>query len=232
MLMALLGEEGWQVKMRSYEPLTLSKLISLYNSRREEIMRKLKEFEEVGRSAGDLELFEELVFCICAAGYSARGAMRCVEAIKPVLMDGDVNEIAQMMSFHRYAKSRAGYIVHTREYLKREFGFKLKEKLSSITDHYERRDFLALDRNIKGIGYKEASHFLRNIGYKGYAILDRHVLRCLNELGVLKDERQPKTKRQYIEAEERVKEFSQRIGISIDELDLLLWSFRTGEVLK
>jgi len=210
----------------------LSKLLSLHSEREEEIKRRLNEFEEVGRSASDLELFEELVFCICAAGYSARGAMRCVEAIKPALMDGDVNEVARMMSFHRYAKSRARYIVHTREYLKRELGFKLKEKLSSITDHYERRDFLALNRDIKGIGYKEASHFLRNIGYKGYAILDRHVLRCLNELGVLEDERHPKTRRQYIEAEEKVKEFSQRIGISVDELDLLLWSYRTGEILK
>ncbi|MFA4045189.1 MAG: hypothetical protein HZRFUVUK_001999 [Candidatus Fervidibacterota bacterium] len=210
----------------------MSKLLSLHSEREEEIKRRLNEFEEVGRSASDLELFEELVFCICAAGYSARGAMRCVEAIKPALMDGDVDEIAQMMSFHRYAKSRARYIVHTREYLKRELGFKLKEKLSSIADHYERRDFLALNRDIKGIGYKEASHFLRNIGYKGYAILDRHVLRCLNELGVLEDERQPKTRRQYIEAEEKVKEFSQRIGISVDELDLLLWSYRTGEILK
>ena len=210
----------------------MSKLLSLHSEREEEIKRRLNEFEEVGRSASDLELFEELVFCICAAGYSARGAMRCVEAIKPALMDGDVNEVARMMSFHRYAKSRARYIVHTREYLKRELGFKLKEKLSSITDHYERRDFLALNRDIKGIGYKEASHFLRNIGYKGYAILDRHVLRCLNELGVLEDERHPKTRRQYIEAEEKVKEFSQRIGISVDELDLLLWSYRTGEILK
>lgn len=218
--------------MRFGDALTIDGLMKLYEMRKAQIAERLKQFAELYEKADDEALFEELVFCICAAGYSARGAMKCVEAIRPILMHGDANEIANRMHFHRFAGARARYIVHTREYLRREFGFRLKEKLSSIDDHHRRRDFLALNRDIKGIGYKEASHFLRNIGFKGYAILDRHVVRCLFELGVLEDDKPPTARGRYIEAEEKARAFSQRIGITIDELDLLLWSYRTGEILK
>ncbi|MFA4029047.1 MAG: hypothetical protein GDYSWBUE_001645 [Candidatus Fervidibacterota bacterium] len=218
--------------MHTIGALTIDGLLKLYEARKEQIAERLRQFTEFYERADDEALFEELVFCICAAGYSARGAMKCVEAIRQILMHGDANEIASRMRFHRFASARARYIVHTREYLRREAGFKLKEILNSFDDHHQRRDFLALNPDIKGIGYKEASHFLRNIGFKGYAILDRHVVRCLLELGVLESAKPPTTRGKYIEAEERAKAFSQHIGITIDELDLLLWSYRTGEILK
>ncbi|MCS7253430.1 MAG: N-glycosylase/DNA lyase [Armatimonadota bacterium] len=218
--------------MSSRNTLTIYKLLELYDERKMHIAERLKQFAEFYKHADDKALFEELVFCICAAGYSARGAMRCVEAIRPILMHADAAELAGRMHFHRFASTRAKYIFHTREYLRREFNFKLKEVISSLDDHHGRRDFLALNRDIKGIGYKEASHFLRNIGFKGYAILDRHVVRCLFELGVLGNDKPPNTRGRYIEAEERAKAFSQRIGLTVDELDLLLWSYRTGEILK
>ena len=86
--------------------------------------------------------------------------------------------------------------------------------------------------NFKGIGYKEASHFLRNIGFKGYGILDKHIINCLFELGVIKEAIPPKNKRDYLEIEEKMKKFSEKIRIDFDELDLVLWSFKTGKVLK
>ncbi|MFI5201154.1 MAG: DNA lyase, partial [Candidatus Kapaibacterium sp.] len=79
---------------------------------------------------------------------------------------------------------------------------------------------------------KEASHFLRNIGVRGLAILDRHILKHLKRLGVIKLIPTSLTKKRYLEIEKRWKKFADRVGISIDELDLLFWSIETGEIRK
>jgi len=99
-------------------------------------------------------------------------------------------------------------------------------------DPFERRDWLAKDPRVKGLGYKEASHFLRNIGFKGYGILDKHIVRCLCELGVIDSPKPPTARRRYLETEQRMREFAADARIDFDELDLLLWSMKTGEILK
>ena len=110
---------------------------------------------------------------------------------------------------------------------------RLWEQLGRFGDDRDgRRDFLAANPGIKGIGYKEASHFLRNVGFNGYAILDKHILRTLTEFGVIDSPKPPTTKKKYLDIEERMREFSVKICIDVDELDLLLWSNKTGEILK
>ncbi|HPZ10118.1 MAG TPA: hypothetical protein PL110_18650, partial [Candidatus Eremiobacteraeota bacterium] len=99
-------------------------------------------------------------------------------------------------------------------------------------DSFERRDFFAANPGIKGLGYKEGSHFLRNIGFKGYAILDKHIIRSLCEFGYLDNPKPPSTKKKYLLIEEILKQFAIDIGVDFDELDVLLWSRKTGEILK
>jgi N-glycosylase/DNA lyase len=70
------------------------------------------------------------------------------------------------------------------------------------------------------------------VGFRGYAILDKHILRSLAELGVVDSPEPPPTRTRYLETEERLKEFAQSVEIDFDELDLVLWSMKTGEVLK
>jgi len=89
-----------------------------------------------------------------------------------------------------------------------------------------------LVENVKGYGFKEASHFLRNIGYRELAILDRHILKYLVEFGVIEKVPKSLTKKNYMEIEEKFKQFSGRVGIPMDELDLLFWSLETGEIFK
>ena len=109
----------------------------------------------------------------------------------------------------------------------------MRERLESFgQDPEARRDFLPAKAGIKGIGYKEASHFLRNIGYRGYAILDKHILRTLHECGVLASPQPPTTKKKYLATEEQMRNFAAQLTINFDELDLLLWSNKTGEILK
>jgi N-glycosylase/DNA lyase len=108
----------------------------------------------------------------------------------------------------------------------------LRDKLNSFRNHLDRRDWLAQTKQIKGLGYKEASHFLRNIGFRGYAILDKHILNCLAEIGVIESNRPPANRTQYLATEAKLQEFAKTIEIDFDELDLVLWSIKTGEILK
>ena len=80
--------------------------------------------------------------------------------------------------------------------------------------------------------WKESSHFLRNIGYRGLAILDRHILKNLHRHGVISAVPQAMTRNTYLSIEHRFFRFAEHLGVSIDELDLLFWSRETGKILK
>ena len=218
---------------REKEPVTVEKIRAAHRARRAEIRARLAEFEEVWRAAPDERLWEELVFCIFTAGASARMGLRSVEAVRDLLKRGTHEELAAaLQSRHRYPNSRSGYIVVTREHLERDCRMRLRDRLEGFTDPIARRDWLARERGIKGLGYKEASHFLRNVGLRGYAILDKHILRCLAEIGVIESPQPPSTRARYLATEERLRGFARDTAIDFDELDLVLWSMKTGEILK
>jgi len=124
----------------------------------------------------------------------------------------------------RFHTKRAGYITEARRYKNN-----IKDILTFVNDEEKRRDWLV--KNIKGIGYKEASHFLRNIGYKNYAIIDFHIIDVLAKYRAI---RRPKNlnKESYLKIEEKLREISEKAGLSLAELDLYLWFMETGKVLK
>ena len=215
------------------QPVTFERVRATHRARREQIRARLAEFESVGRDATDAHLWEELVYCIFTAGASARMGLRAVEAARPLLARGSHEELAAALTgAHRYPNSRAGYIVVTRAYLHADCRLRLRARLDSFSDPLARRDWLARTRGIKGLGYKEASHFLRNVGYRGYAILDKHILRCLAELGVIASPAPPTTRARYLATEDALRRCARRARIDFDELDLVLWSMKTGEILK
>jgi N-glycosylase/DNA lyase len=159
--------------------------------------------------------------------------LRSIDALRDILLEGNLRKFRKRLEgVHRFPNYRPAYIIHTREYLRREHGLRLRDLIESFHDPLERRDFFARNKDIKGIGYKESSHFLRNIGYGGYAILDKHILNTLCELGVIASPKPPGTRDRYIAIEDSLRHFADEIGIPMDELDLLLWSEKTGEVLK
>ncbi|HYN23706.1 MAG TPA: N-glycosylase/DNA lyase [Pyrinomonadaceae bacterium] len=221
--------------MREHQPVTVESIRATHKARRKEIRARLGEFEEVWRDGSDARLWEELVFCIFTAGASARMGLKSIEAVRPLLWNGEEAEMTGALKragAHRFPVARPGYIVIARNYLREHCGLRLREQLESFSDPIERRDWLAREKRIKGLGYKEASHFLRNIGLMGHAILDKHVLRCLADLEVIESSRPPSTRARYLEIEERLKGVARDVGIDFDELDLVLWSMKTGEVLK
>ena len=204
-----------------------------YIEKKPAISKRLSDFRKILEEADDNQLFEELAFCICTAGASAKMGIKSVDAMKNILPNGGLNTLRKRLDgVHRFPNARPAYIVHTREYLKKEHGFKIRELLLSFDDPIDRRDFLAKNNNIKGIGYKEASHFLRNIGFSGYGILDKHILNTLYEFKVINNTKPPSTRDKYLYTEEKLKGLAEILEIHMDELDLLLWSEKTGEILK
>jgi len=161
--------------------------------------------------------------------------LESVDAVRPLLLDGEAEAMTAALKqagAHRFPVARPKYIVTTRNYFRADFGMALRKRLRSFRDPFERRDWLAQERQVKGLGYKEASHFLRNIGVKGHAILDKHVMRCLAEVGVIDSAKPPSTRRKYLEVEQELIRFAKQIRVDFDELDLVLWSMKTGEILK
>lgn len=216
--------------MNDYFLLTLK---MSYIEKRNLIRDRLGEFRNTFEKGDDVRIFEELVFCIFAAGASARMAVKSVESVKGVLMSAGSRELStRLKGVHRFPNSRANYVLHTREWLRKDYDFRLKDLILYLNGPVKRRDFFANYRGIKGIGYKEASHFLRNIGFGGYAILDKHILRTLQEFELIDDAKPPATRSKYMRIERKLKKLAALLEIDFDELDLLLWSEKTGEIIK
>ncbi len=220
---------------RVSEPVTVERMRAAHWERRTEIRKRLHDFRDVWRAGSDARLWEELVYCIFTAGASAKMGMLSVEAVRPLLESGKPKAMTRALvaaGAHRFPNARPHYVAATRDYLKGTCAMRLRERLVSFRDPHERRDWLATERGIKGLGYKESSHFLRNIGFKGYAILDKHVMRCLAELSVVDSPKPPATRNRYLDTEARMRRFAYDVRIDFDELDLVLWSMKTGEILK
>jgi len=220
---------------RDQQPVTIESLHVAHAARRKEVRARLREFRQVWRTASDARLWEEMVYCIFTAGASAKMGLRSVEAVRPLLAKGKQKAMTRALvaaGAHRFPNARPAYVVVTRDYLQSSFSMRLRERLNSFSDPFERRDWLATEPRIKGLGYKEASHYLRNIGFKGYSILDKHIVRCLAELGVINSPTPPTNRQRYLETESSMRDFAVAAGIDFDELDLVLWSIKTGEILK
>lgn len=112
----------------------------------------------------------------------------------------------------------------------RERWEEIRSALDSERSAAEKRALLV--ERVHGLGWKEASHYLRNIGYEGLAILDRHILKHLTLCGVFDAPPKVGARRAYLEAEGEFRRFAAWAGIPMDELDLFFWAKETGVILK
>lgn len=205
---------------------------SIRKQNKELISSRLSEFEET-YNKGNKEIFKELCFCILTANASAKGGIKAIKALNNLIFTGSEKEISNALhkSGYRFWRKRANYIAETRNTMQKQCNLQLKKEIEKKKEDTEAlRAFF--DDNAKGIGMKEASHFLRNIGFKNYAILDKHIVNCLHEANVFKNNNKPKNKAQYLQMEAIMKNFSKKINVPMAELDLILWSSKTGEILK
>ena len=202
-------------------------------AKKDEINARLDAFRRVGQ-AGDRRLFEELCFAILAIQSSARSSDAAVRALvsERLLWTGAPTEIASFLRHRtRFHNHKAAYVVRARERFFPGGRPMLRETLARFPDSREARTWLVAE--VDGLGFKEASHFLRNIGRgEDLAILDRHILRNLVRHRVIGRVPKSLTPKRYLAIEARLHLFAQHVGVSPGVLDLLWWSRQTGEIFK
>lgn len=212
----------------------LDELHRRFDERREMIRHRLTDFRAVG-SGSDEGLFAELCFCLLTPQSKARSCDKAIQNLtaKGLLVHGTSDEVARELRTAgvRFHNGKARWIVAAREQFHRDGRWVLQERLGQFATPFDAREWLV--DNITGLGYKEAAHFLRNIGRgEDLAILDRHIMRNLHRHGVLEAIPKSLSRRKYMETERLMKQFSEDVGITLAELDLLFWSTETGEVFK
>lgn len=209
---------------------TMNRLLaSLEDLKKTELKRlidaRMKEFRENGKKPFN-EIFKELCFCILTANFNAERAIKIQEEIGDGFLTLPEHQLAKKLRTlgYRFPNTRAKYIAEARQH---------KDSLKSIIESFNNGDELRewLAENVKGIGYKEASHFLRNIGYPDYSILDFHIIDILIRCSII-DRPKTLTKRKYLEIEGLLKKIAKELSFNLGELDLYLWYIETGKVLK
>lgn len=208
-------------------------LLAEYRKRRPEIRKRLRQFSHLHKGK-DEDIFQELSFCILTANANALHCDKAVNELRRtnLLFEGLPRQISPHLRGRvRFHNKKADFIVMARRLFGRDKKLDLKSRLD-LKDVRAAREWLV--EHIKGYGYKEASHFLRNIGLgHNIAILDRHILKNLKKYGVIKKIPDSlSARRVYMDIEDKMRSFSKKTGIPMDEMDLLFWSIQTGFIFK
>jgi len=206
----------------------------VYKGKKKEIKKRLKEFKEVWNKGTNEDIHAELSFCILTPQSKAVNAWSAITKLREegLLFTGTEEELVDYLNVVRFKNNKARYLVELREKMKDKKGNIItKDFFDSLGEIEKKRDWIVA--NIKGMAYKEAGHFLRNVGFgENIAILDRHILKNLVKLDIIEEVPKSINKKNYLEIEEKMKEFCKISKISMDELDLLLWYKEAGEIFK
>lgn len=211
-----------------------------YSEKKAAIEKRLSEFKEVWKQ-DDKRIFTELCFCLCVPQSSAKRSWAAISELveSGKLFAGSKDDVYSVVLKHgvRFPENKSNWILEARQKFSQKSLVNprgeviIKPLLKQYSDPQELREWLV--KNIKGIGYKLAGHFMRNIGlYQEHAILDVHILKNLHRLGVIDQIPEAMSPKQYLEIERKFKQFSEEIEIPISHLDLIFWSNETGEIFK
>lgn len=121
---------------------------------------------------------------------------------------------------YRFPNVRAKHIVQTAVNLQ---GIRIKDALQRCETDYQGRDFFV--KYVYGMGYKESSMFLRNIGYScTLAVIDNHILHFMKEIGLVDPKeyriQSPKT---YLQLEMLLRNFASEKQVELPILDIAIW---------
>lgn len=188
------------------------------------VNQRINEFKNINRESNE-ELFQEMCFCILTANYNAEKSIKIQNEIQECFSTDTMDELSKKLKYygHRFPNTRAKYISES---------LKCKDKLKDIVQFHDKQSLRNwIVNNVKGLGYKEASHFLRNIGFDDYAIIDFHIIDILYDNKLIQ---KPKTitKNKYLEIENLLKKLAKKTNLTLAELDLYLWYIETGKILK
>lgn len=192
------------------------------------IESRLADFSSIPRE----KWAREVLFCLLTPQTSPFHAEACLCELESAgLFEG----MLAIRDIEKGLANKNRYVRFHREKAKRIKAFLGKYReiedllFAGMSPMEEREHLLAL---VKGLGWKEASHALRNIGRRNLAILDRHILRNLARLGVIRSVPVSLSEKVYKEIESRFAAYARQQGESMDVLDLFFWAGETGLLFK
>jgi len=210
----------------------MKEIIDTYHQIKKDIYNRIFEFKSVWNEADEKRLFQELVFCLFTPQSKAVNAWETVIKLTEnnKLFEANASSISNDLNLVRFRNNKASYLIKAREmFFNNSKG--IRETLLEFTSVLEKRKWL--NRNIKGYGLKESSHFLRNIGFvEDIAILDRHILRNLKRFNVISEIPKSIPEQKYFQIENQMKKFSNKISIPLGHLDLIFWFNETHTIFK
>lgn len=176
----------------------------------------------------DERLYLELCFCLLTANFQSAKSIVIHAAIGDGFLALEPDELAKRLRElgYRFPNVRARFIGEARDHIPH-----LRDVVygDGFTDT-ERRAWL--EENVKGLGFKEASHYLRNVGVPAFPIIDRHIVAILAEHGLVRDANKPITKSRYLEIEAVMNDLARTLELDHGRLDFYVWYLKTASVLK
>jgi len=191
------------------------------------------------------DIFYMLMFCLCVPQSKAIKAEEAIDLLRKEDFYNKTLSLAQVTQILtgrvRFQSTKSKRLIEAKDmffnsnfweelqikYL--EFKSACCEEVREIILMKARKSLIKI---VNGMGMKLSGHFMRNVGMSGLAILDVHVISGLNKRGVIDIEKLGPSQSEYLEIEQKMKDYAAQVGITLDELDLLLWSQKTGYVFK
>ncbi|MGL4988720.1 MAG: N-glycosylase/DNA lyase [Cetobacterium sp.] len=206
----------------------------IYESIKERIENRVQDFKKIWSEGNNKDIFCELAFCILTPQSKARSASKAITGLveSDILFTGTEEEILPYLNVVRFNKTKAKNLYLLRQQMIDENGkFITKDFFSKFESVFEMREWIV--KNIRGMSYKEASHFLRNIGFgDDLAILDRHILKNLVRLEVINEIPKTITPKLYKEIENKLREYCKEVQIPMVNMDLILWYLEAKDIFK
>ena len=209
------------------------------------------DIRKIWETSREEELWKELCFCILSGNVSYELATSTTEKLyEKGFLDYDwilksSSAFSKMFEFldssnfeprkkngdlrkYRYPKKRAQEIVKAARTIYSSNS--IKQILIDDEDDVNIRSYFY--HNISGLGIKESSHFLRNIGFTdSLAIIDVHVMNFLKELYLVeKIDNSTLSEKNYIIIERIIQNLSDYHGLNLAIFDLAIWYYMRSKV--
>ncbi|MFT4310830.1 MAG: N-glycosylase/DNA lyase [Candidatus Woesearchaeota archaeon] len=193
------------------------------------IQQRLADFQHVQQQNNDV-WHAELCYCLLTANAKARIALAIQEELGIQGFKKGSFELIRDCIYkhkHRFHNNKAQYIVDAQQHKN------IKKMVQDrIKNDGQQEARLWLAQTIKGFGLKEASHYLRNVGYVDLAVLDRHILNVLVEYGYIQQKPKTLNLSMYLQLEGLFRSIAYSCAMSCAELDLYMWYMKGNDVLK
>lgn len=191
--------------------------------------------EEMANSINNWDdAWREMLYCILAGTQVSTDIVRksyfdLIESIPETLNFKTVKksptEMQQKIAItlkkrgYRFYETKSNTMINAANYF---------EEIVKTADNFRDADHADLRRslikNVKGIGNKISSHWLRNIGFQ-LPIIDIHVRRVLSCAGLIDDKytKNQISDSEYWFLEKKIIEISDQMNINVAKLDFVLW---------